>query len=237
MKKNDENKRVVFRRIGGRIVPIAVATTGAAIAADAARSDIVRTAKDGSYSVRRKYSVMPMALSKGELKIGTSISNYTKFGIKRGHINFFKNVADEGEVDWLGVGRKYRGKGISKGLAADAAVEMRSQGIKKLTSHVVHERSAKLFGDKVKSSYFKSYYTAKDGSSFVRRIGKTAAMEFVRATKFKNKQPTAAIFRDVTLPKLRRNRIPFKSVGIKSKMGLGLGLVGAGLYSLWGDKK
>jgi predicted GNAT family acetyltransferase len=229
-KQKDENKRVVFRRIGGRIVPITIAAVGAGVAADAARSDVVRTAKDGSYSIRRKGSVMPMALTKGEIKFGTSVTNYTKYGQRRGHINFFKNVAGEGEVDWLGVGKKFRGKGISKNLTSDAAAEMRSQGIKKISSHVVHERSAKLFGDKVRSRFYKSYYTGKDGSSFVRGIGKKAALAYVNGTKWKGKQPAAAIFRDVVIPKMRRNRVPFKSIGIKSKIGLGLGLFGYGLY-------
>lgn len=229
MEKKDDRK-VVFRRIRGRIVPIAVGGAGVAIAADAARSDIVRVAKDGSYSVRKKYAVMPMAAAKGELQIGTTISSHNKFGMKRGHINFFKNVAGEGEVDWLGVKKAHRGQGISKKLVSDAAAEMKSTGITHISSHVVHERSAGLFGDKVKSRFWKSYRTAKDGGSFVKSISKKDALAAVANNKWKSKKGTAAIFRDVKIPSLRRNIKPFKSTGIKAKIALGVGLAGLGAY-------
>lgn len=226
-----EEKRTVFRRIRGRIVPITISVAGAGIAADAARSTVVRTDKLGNYSVKRTHALMPMSLAKGELRLGTSITSYNKFGQKRGGISFLKNVMGEGEIDWLSVKRKFRGVGVSKQLTHDAAAEMRHAGIKKISSHVAHPRSAKLFGDKVKSTYYKSYYTSKSGESFVNQIGKKKAMELVGAYKWKSKSnTTAAVFRDVKIPKLRRMVAPFKSAAIKGRIGLGLGLVGLGLY-------
>lgn len=230
MSENKENRRVVFRRINGRIVPIVVGGTGAALALDAARSDVVRVTKSG-YSVRKKFTLMPMSLSKGEIEVGTTITHRNNMGRKLGTVSFHKGVDGMGEINWLSVKKWARGKGISKHLVHDAAVEMRDAGMKKLSSHVVHERSASLLGNKSRSTFWKSYRTSKDGSSFVKQVGKKEAIASVAGGKWKEKgKSVAAVFRDTTLPRMRRVTKPFKSLGIKAQLVAGIGLIGLGAY-------
>jgi hypothetical protein len=122
MNEKDQNgpRKVVFRRIGGRIVPIsvgAVGVSGAVAAADAARTHTVY-AKKGVTMVRKKFVVMPQSILAGSPSLGTKISMHNKRGTTVGHsfFNVDKNDA-EGSFDWLSVRKKYRGKGSSRTIS------------------------------------------------------------------------------------------------------------------------
>ncbi len=228
-----------FIRIHGRVVPIkddrktqkvaavGVGATGAVIAADAARTDIVRQGVKQTL-VRKRFAIQPMMLMQKKLGFGTHIQAI-RGGKKAGHI-FFNHKAGEGSIDWLGVKKEFRGKGISKTLAKEAAIDLKASGVKVLSSHVVHPRSTKLLSGSAKSSYWRVYRTTKKtGLSHMEQISKTTALK--KVAHLKDKGIGSTIFRDTILPNnLRRAAKPFKSAAIKGRLALGLGVLGAGAW-------
>jgi len=249
------NSRPRFIRRNGRIIPIrekrkdqaaiGVGATGAAVAANAARTKTVYKTKNLTIE-RKAFSFMPMDSMQTKLpKFGTSLVAKNKDGKKAGRMVFTVDK-QEGVIDWLSVKRSERGKGISKKLVKQGAIEMRSRGATEIFSHVVHPRSAALLeGEKgVKSTYYRVTRTTKKSGMFLDQIGKKEALakagqwkgksgkfsvkEFLKGSvdlvtrkqKYDYAGPT--IFRQVKLPKTMRRQIkPFRTG--KNKLAIGLG--------------
>jgi GNAT superfamily N-acetyltransferase len=265
--KNKEKRNVVFRRIGGRIVPIAVGTAGAVVAADAARTRVVYKTKNLTM-VRKEGVFLPIAsFSERRPAFGTGLYAYNKSGKYVGRTLF--DVTKEGKtsygsIDWLGVKKKFRGKGVSKKMVRQAAVEMKSKGAGSIFSHVVSPRSAGLFeGSKVKSVYWK-----ETGRGYLEQVSKKEAMARVNKwskpmkvgelasrwsrpknilkdikssiknfNKKENYGFAKPIFRDVKLPKnLKRLSKPYMPTSAKLRLGVGsLLAIGSLAYGLGED--
>jgi hypothetical protein len=139
------------------------------------------------------------------------------------------------------------GKSIAaKDLAEQSAIEMKSQGAKTISSHVVHRNSASLFeGSKVKSTYWREGKTGSDGLHEYILINKNQANRRIdKYQKWYKSDPDlivdprgwlrakisrkpkmyepGAVFRETTIPKgLRRPLQPFRTARNKATMVLG----------------
>lgn len=203
MAEKKEKRNVVFRRIGGRIVPISV---GSALAYDAARTKVVSNS-GGIKMVRKINTVQPLSsIASRKLVFGTTIKSYDNSGKRVGQI-LFNKYQGAGNVEWLSVKKKFQGKGHSKKLIKQAAIEMKRSGIDKLTGHAITKRSAKV------------YEGFKGVKTFASRGGK-----LTRNIK-------AGVYREAILPKFTAalKKKPYMSGDNKIKLALGLGFVGYGL--------
>lgn len=255
------DNRPRFIRRNGRIIPIrqkrkdqaaiGVGAAGAALAADAARTKTVYKTKNLTIE-KKGFSFMPMDSMTSKMpKFGTGLYAKNKKGKKVGKLIFTVDRKEsEGVIDWLSVKRAERGKGISKKLAKQAAIEMRAKGGKEIFSHVVHPRSAALLeGEKgVKSTYYRVTRTTQKSGMFLEEIGKKEALAKAgkwkgKPGKFKISEAVAGvkdaitrkqkydyagptIFRQVKLPKTMRRQIkPFRTG--KNKFAIALGATAA----------
>lgn len=252
-------KRMKFIHKNGRIIPIrekrkdaaavSVGVAGAAVATDAARTTTVYKTKNLTIQ-KKKFTFMPMDSLQSKMpKFGDALFAKNKAGKRVGRMHFTTD-GSEGIIDWLSVKRSERGKGISKKLAKQAAIEMRGKGAKEIFTHVVHPRSAALLeGEKgARSTYFRVYRTTKKSGSFMTEIPKGEALakagmwkgkpgkfsvkealqeafsSFRKTPKRKYAMDYAGptIYRQVKLPKLMRRQIrPFRTTGNKLAIGLG----------------
>ncbi len=228
--ENKENKKTVFRRIRGRIVPISVSVTGAAIATDAARTKRVYNA--GGITIdRSKFSFQPFA--------GATLGNkltLKKGGKFAGVARTYVNDGSEHSFSWLGIKKQFRGQGLSNVLAKQAAVEVKDQGGKTFFNHVVHPNSANLFGKNSRNKYYME--RIKKGEQYFEKISKPKAMGRVKSWHTKGFARNA-IFRETFIPSdIKRTITPFRTLGNKMKIGLGIGLALAGAsMMLKRDKK
>jgi predicted GNAT family acetyltransferase len=215
--------RPKFIRRHGRIIPIrekrkdaaavGVGAAGAAVSLDAARTKTVYKTKNLTIE-RKQFSILPMeSLVSKRPALGTALFAKNKKGRRVGRMHF--TVQDqEGVIDWLSVKKSERGKGISKKLAKQAAVEMRAKGGKEIFTHVVHPRSAALLeGEKgVKSTYFRVYRTTKKSGSFMNEIGKKEAL--AKAGQWKGKPGKFSI---KEAPKLIKDQLQYTLASAKRK--------------------
>lgn len=200
MSKKEEKRNVVFRRIGGRIVPITIGTAAAAKTYDLARTQTVYQTKDIRID-RKKLKGLPIAMSsEKKLVFGEGLYAYNNKGKYLGR-TLYGVEGKEGSFDWLSVKKSARGQGVSKKLTKQAAIEMKGQGATKIFSHVVHKRSAGLFeGSKVKSKYYRGAYThPKTGEVTLEPIGKRAAMD--KVTKWQKPLPYLESIKEQLRPK------------------------------------
>lgn len=266
-----KNERVRYIRKNGRIIPIrekrtdqaliAAGSVGAAVSADAARTKTVYKSK--SLTIEKKmFSIMPMdTLQSRYPKFGDALFAKNVQGKRVGRMHFTVE-GKEGVIDWLSVKKSERGKGISKKLVKQAAIEMRAKGGKEIFTHVVHPRSAALLeGEKgVRSQYWRVARTTKKSGMFLEGIGKKEALakagqwkgkpgkfnvaEFLadsfKSWRMNNKQKYAAqyagptIYRQVKLPNTMRSSIkPFRSMKNKLALGLGAAVAVSSLAALY----
>jgi hypothetical protein len=223
MSKQKENKNVVFRRIGGKVVPITIGAAGAGIAADAARTRVVYKTKKMTI-VRKRGTFMPIgSYSEKRPMFGTGLYAYSNRGKYMGRTIFDvtkEGKASSGNFDWLTVKKRYRGQGLSKKLAKQGAIEMKGMGAKSIFSHVVSPRSAGLFeGSKVKSTYWKEISRGKD--RWLEKIGKKEALS--RASKWQKPMKISEALNRWKRPKniLKDIKYNIKNYGSSEKYGYG----------------
>lgn len=157
MKSQEQGqKKVVFRRIGGRVVPITVGSTGAAgavAALDAARTTQIY-AKKGITITKKRFAVQPFVWD----KLGTKLTMYNRVGKKVASASYYRGATDSAKsfgFSWIGVKKAYRGKGYSKVLSGVAAGDIRKQGGTHLFNHVIHEGSLKTNYNRVRDTLWK----------------------------------------------------------------------------------
>lgn len=221
MSQKEERRNVTFRRIGGRIVPIAIGTGGAALAADAARTKRIYS-KAGVTVDRKKFTLQPFVYDRLGTKLVAKVD-----GKKAGTASFFRGAdADFGPdmfksktfgFSWLGVKGKFRGQGISKLLSKEAAKEIKGQGGNKLWNQVVHPGSLATNYSSKRDKLFKITETAE------KKVGLKAALGNIKYWRNKKGVLTSDIFRETSLKGIHRSRIkPFRTMKNKVTMGLGL---------------
>jgi predicted GNAT family acetyltransferase len=226
----EKNKKTVFRRIRGRIIPISISITGAGMALDAARTK--RVYNTGGITIDKKtHAFQPFA--------GATLGDHLiikKDGKFAGHARTYINDGTEHSFSWLGIKKKFRGQGLSNILAKQAAVEAKDKGGKTFFNHVVHPNSANLFGKDSVNKYYVE--RIRKGEQIFERISKPKAMSRVKTWHSKGFAKNA-IFRQTVIPKtLKRSITPFRTIGNKMKIGLGIGLfiTGASMLFKKGDK-
>lgn len=149
-KKKEENKQVVFRRMGGRIVPIVV---GAGLV-NVGRTKSVY--KKGSITIDQRGKKLIMR--KNGKKVG-----YSKFGITK---NKYNQIGDS-KIKMVSVDKKFRGKGYGRTLIKETARAARQRGAKSMFSAIVGKRAATI---KNKSDKFYEFNPRMNeiGQSFFR---------------------------------------------------------------------
>lgn len=220
MSKQGQDKKTVYRRIRGRIVPIAVSVSGLAVAADAARTRTVWQNKAKNlHIIRKRFThTLPtygnigdtLILKKGRAVVGTA--------------NYLRNDKSEFAFGWLGVKKQFRGKGLSKHLSRQAVVEIKSKGGKSLYNNVIHERSLSTSFGRGRDSLWKM---GKSNMSY--RITKKEALSSINTLKSKGGYGVN-VFRETNLTgvRLRRTLKPFMSSATKLKLAAGLGAAALG---------
>lgn len=253
---------VRFIRVHGRVVPIrdkneghqkavgvSVASAGAVVAADAART--TRIYQKGGVAIDKKlFAFQPMANT-----LGTSL-HLSKKGEHAAKVFFYKtgdNAGKEFSISWLSTAKKFRGQGLSKDLMKHASVQMRAQGGTSLFSHVVHPNSAGL--GKARGTFWKELsngYLAKVSEPTAMKHVKAWAAElkskpspfgiegigarlrsfaFHKGKDLKESSKASAIFREVRIPNFRSiTHTAFRTTANKIALGLGVAAVAGGLY-------
>ena len=203
-KKKDENKRVIFRRIGGRVIPI---TVGGAAAASAANT--TRVYKKGNITIdKKKFSFAPVTKTFG--------SRYNLSVAGKKAANATVAVAKDGEATfgWLGVKKKFQKKGLSKVLSKEAIRDSRRKGATHVFNQVIHPGSALTNYSKGRDTFWRISQRAKaDGSVDFFETTKTKAMQKVnKAHKF-HKELGAEIAQEArrSLPKYKSGKIRFST--------------------------
>jgi hypothetical protein len=181
MDKPVSGKHTVFRRIGGRIVPISVGTAGGVGAATAlnalntTRLTSKAIEKAGVTIVKKKFALQPFVWT----KLGTRLNMY-KGANYVGNARFFPGAdgaASTFGFSWLGVRKAFRGQGQSKLLSSVAAGEIRRQGGTHVWNQVVHPGSLTTNFKATRDSLWKVGKAYKDGSAPVERIGMSQALK------------------------------------------------------------
>lgn len=238
-----ENERVTFRRINGRLVPIAVGAAGAgaaAVVADAARTKRVYETK--KFTIDRKgFSIQPFS----GMKLGDGLVMRTRRGARVGQARFYVDPGDgTATFSWLGVKRRFRGRGMSQVLSRQAAIEMKAQGAKSIFNHVVHPGSLLTHFDGRRDKLWKEGRALKSGGAMMEQVTKQQAVKsvtrwrketealdkmgwaeyFFETQKNKGKKGGArAIFRETSLGAVptRRPLTPYRTLGNKLRLGVG----------------
>jgi predicted GNAT family acetyltransferase len=238
MAKEKKEKKVVFRRIGGRIVPIAVGVGGAAMAADAARTTRVYN-KDGVTIDKKKNVRARLTIRKraDELII-------RKNGKRAGYANFSRTDGSDFGFNFLKINKKFRKQGLANILTKQSAVEMKKQGAKTITNQVIHEGSLKSN----LSKRDKLFFSMDLGDEvFEQKISKKEAISQIVAAKkgkkrnfWHNPAKDSDVFRETSLKGLRTKGKgfikPFKTRGMKARIALGsIAAVSSFAYA-WRDK-
>lgn len=244
--KQSNGRQVTFRRIGGRIVPISVSAAGSAVAFDAARTTRVLASKSLIID-RKKFAFQPFL----GIKFGDQlVARNPKTGATMGQARYYvEKKFREGGFSWLSVKRPFRNQGLSKKLARQGAIEMKSQGAKNLVAHVVHPGSLLSQFNRKNDSLWLEVAERKTGATYqkitkadaIKRVSRWQrrrtsstlwddAIDFLRGTK-KNK--VLPVIRETVLPKgLRRRMAPFRTNTNKALLALGIGAAVGGVAYL-----
>lgn len=230
MSQEKESRKVVFRRIGGRIIPISVAAVGGVVAADAART--TRIYSKGALTIdKKKFAMQPFVYD----RLGTRLELRVK-GKKAGTASFFRGAHDdtldvvkglmgkqekakEFAFSWLGIKNKFRGQGLSKILSHESAKEIKRQGGKEIWNQVVHPNSLKTNYSPIRDKLFK---VADSGAS--KKVGLKKAIGNIKYWRNKKGILGSDIFRETSLKHVKGNVgiKPFRTLGNKLKIGLGI---------------
>lgn len=171
-KKKKEEKKIVFRRIGGKIVPISVASAGLATAASAANT--TRVYEKGKVTIdKKKFSFAPVVQkfgSKFDMKVD---------GKKVATASTYMDKSEKGSMafGWLGTRKKHRGKGYAKTLSKEAARDAVRHGAKYTESQVIHAGSLKANLSK-RDTLFYNFRNDSHGAHF-KKITKSKALKHI----------------------------------------------------------
>jgi len=231
-----QNRNVVFRRIGGRVVPIATGTAGLGVAADAARTKrVYENVRRGITIDRKLFARQPYVTfwSKDSdfFKLGQRLNLKVK-GKSATTVSFYRGAMDGDPksfgISWLRTKSKFRGQGLSKIITRQAGVEIREKGGRYTWNQVVHSHSLQTNFNRVRDSLWKE--TKKPGE-FV-RVTKAQALKNIRTWRDKKGILTSEIFRETQIPRLSRKMAPYRTTANKVAIGAGLGLaaLSAGAY-------
>lgn len=235
MEHKKERRNVVFRRIGGRIVPISIAGAGGLVAADAARTTRVYS-KAGVTIDKKKFAIQPFVFD----RLGTRLEARVN-GKLAGTSSFFRGAGEETLKDtlksktygisWLGVKKNFRGQGISKVLSKQTAKEIRRAGGNELWNQVVHKRSLLTnFSSKRDKLY-------KITDTVYKKVGLKKALGNIKYWRNKKGQLGSDIFRSTTLVGVRKPALkPYRTLGNKLSIGFGLAALLGGTALAFGGK-
>jgi predicted GNAT family acetyltransferase len=245
-KRNEKQQGVTFRRVRGRIIPIALGSAGAATAADAARTK--RVYQTSKVAIDRKsFAFQPFS----GLQMGDQLVMKTRGGKRIAQARYYVKPGGEGVFSWVGVKRSFRGKGHSQRIAKAGALEMKDKGATFIFNHVVHPGSLLTSYDRKRDRLWKEVRTTKAGESVLEPILKKDAIkqatrwnkQFKKTTILeyyfaKDKGGTRPVFRETKLPKtIRRPIKPFRTTGNKLRMGLGLAVAAGAAASYLAGRK
>lgn len=227
-RRSKEGKEITFRRIGGRIVPIAIGGTSAAVAYDAARTRRIYQKGPTTIDVKH-FAFQPYKYGKIGPKLQLRVG-----GKKAGSAFITKWPYSEPKAwtfSWLGVKKPYRGKGFGKLLTKEAARVARRQGGESFVNQVVHRRSV-LANYNPKRDQFWTWR-----SKFYRAKTKKQALKNIAQWKRKGWK-TSDIWRETNIKGIHlkgKNIIqPYMTKPTKVRLGLGLaGVLGIASYSAY----
>ena len=225
MSKKREERRVVFRRVNGRIIPISVSVAGAGVAADAARTK--RIYDKGGITMDLKRGAIQPFFEKSKVPFGDRIV-MRKEGKFVGHSMFYKPFrAEPGErsFSWLGVKRKFRGKGYSKLLTAESARQMKRDGGTFLLNQVVHKNSLQTNFSRTRDKLWRSR------GDYMYSMTKDEAIRNINFYRNKKGLITSDVFRETSLKGIRTKNVgikPFRTFGNKAR------IVAGALFALGG---
>lgn len=200
MTNKKEEKKTLFRRIGGRIVPIAVG--GGLIS----RSVSTRVYKKGDITIDRKGRKMTMR--KSGVKIG--FTEFRKHG--------FGGIGDS-NIKWLGVAEKHRGKGYGRTIITETARELRRRGKNEMMNAVAGPRAATI---KNKSDSFYEVANRKNGESYLKRLKSIEGRDISENPVFRRTKISG-------LKKSTKYSMNKRVIGNKALFALGAGLIGYGV--------
>lgn len=225
-KKRYKKGEIVFRKIKGRIVPIAVTGAGIGLAAGAARTKRIYANKALTVDVKR-FTLQPF-----QFGIGSKIT-MRKAGKRIGNVYFGRSkILDKTyNISWLGVKKAYRGKGFGKKLAKFAAIEAKRKGAKSLYQQVVHRRSLNMGYNRKRDTLFRMFTRKDTGYAYHTQVTKKEALRNIVIHAEKGYKGSD-IFRETSLKGLKTRGKgfikPFRPLRSKAGIALGTGIALAG---------
>ena len=217
MSQKRDDRKVIFRRINGRLVPISVSAGGAAVAADAARTKRIYDKKGITLDLKRG-AIQPF-FEKSKVPFGDRIV-MRKEGKFVGHSMFykpFKGEPGERSFSWLSVKRKFRGKGYSKLLTAESARQMKRDGGTFLFNQVVHKNSLQTNFKRGRDRLW------RQRGNYLYGMTKDEAIRNINFYRTKRGLITSDAFRETSLKGVR-TKIgikPFRTFGNKARIAVG----------------
>jgi hypothetical protein len=203
-RKNDDNKKVVYRRINGRVVPIAV---GTGVAASAANT--TRVYQKGNITIdKKKYSFAPVTKtfgSKYDLKVAGKKAATATIGIDKDKTASF---------GWLGTKKKFQSRGYASLLSKESIRDARRRGAKEVWNQTIHRRSALTNYDKKRDSFWRvSQRAKKDGGVNFFRTTKANALSKIADAQWSHNEIAKDIAREarISLPHFKGKKVKRKA--------------------------
>ncbi len=236
--KNNQQQKVMFRRIGGRVIPITVGTAGAGVAADAARTKrVYENVRRGITIDRKSFAYQPFVTFRGKdtfTRLGDRLVMKVK-GKTAANASYYRGAFNNDPksfgFSWLGVKSRFRGQGLSKVITRQAAVEIRAKGGRYTWNQVVHPNSLGTNFSRLRDSLWKEK-VRPDGMADLVQVTKKQALKNIRTWRDKKGILTSDIFRETKLPAVYRKFKPYRTT--KNKLliagGLTASAVAAGAY-------